>query len=158
MQSHMKVTHALDVKCLKMLASLWSRSVKADLIAKNVYGCITSAEPGTKCNEVAMSVLLEKIPEPWAEEVVFMESAKEAFEWLENKYKRGHNQDLIFEWSDQVDNGKMTPGHTLNDYVVFEFGLARGLKENQSPVTNSRLNYGLVKGLPREFETQKANL
>lgn len=51
-----------------------------------------------------MSVLLEKIPEHWAEEIVYMETAKEAFEWLEQKYKGGHNQDLIAEWSEQLDN------------------------------------------------------
>lgn len=47
---------------------------------------------------------------------------------------------------------------TLNDYVVYKFKLARGLKENRMPVTNSRLLLGIVKGLPREFEHQKANL
>lgn len=48
------------------------------LIAKDVYDCIETAKPGTKGNEVAMSVLQEKISDEMAEEIVFMESAKEA--------------------------------------------------------------------------------
>ncbi len=79
--SQMKVTHALGIKCLK--ARLWARSVKAVMIARNVYDCITHAKPGTKGNAVAMSVLLEKIPEQWAEEIVCLETSKEAFEGLE---------------------------------------------------------------------------
>jgi hypothetical protein len=155
-QSHLKVTHALDVKCLR--AQLWSWSVKAVLISKNVIDCVINAKPGTRGNEVAMSVLLKKIPEQWADEIVFMDSAKEAFEWLESKYKGGHNQDLIDEWGTELDHGKMPSSQSINDYVVNKFKLARGLKENQVPVSNSRLIFGIVKGLPREFENQRASL
>lgn len=155
-QSTLRVSHPLDIKCLK--AQLWSRSVKSVLIAKNVYDCITHAKPGTRGNEVAMSVLLEKIPEQWADEIVSMDSAKEAFQWLENKYKGGHNHDLIDEWGTELDYGKMSSSQSINDYVVNKFKLARGLKDNQIPVSNSRLMFGVVKGLPREFEHQKAGL
>ena len=113
--SHLKVTHALDIKCLR--AQLWSRSVKSVMISKNVYDCIVNAKPGTRGNEVAMSVLLEKIPEQWADEIVTMESAKEAFEWLESKYKGGHNQDLIDDWGEQLDHGKMPQTQSRNNFV-----------------------------------------
>ena len=87
-----------------------------------------------------------------------MGSAKKAFEWLENKFKGGHNQDLIDEWGDQLDHGKMSSTQSVLDYVLYKFKLSRGLKENRVPVSDSYLAFGIVKGLPQEFENQKANL
>lgn len=52
----------------------------------------------------------------------------------------------------------MSSNQTLRDYVPEKFRVARGLKENQNPVTNSRLTFGIVKGLAREFEAQRAGL
>lgn len=63
---------------------MWESSVGLVAAAKNVAECLTT---GTRGNDVAVSTLIEKIPRKWAEKVIFMASAKEAFDWLIHKYK-----------------------------------------------------------------------
>jgi hypothetical protein len=40
-----------------------------------------------------------KIPEQWADEIVSMDSAKEALQMAREQVQGGHNHDLIDEWA-----------------------------------------------------------
>ncbi len=59
----------------------------------------------------------------------------------------GHNQDLISEWSEQLDNGKMLPNQTLRDYVNDKFRVAHGLKENQIHVSKFQTDVWHCEGI-----------
>eukprot|EP00884_Botryococcus_braunii_P023357 jgi/Botrbrau1/9705/Bobra.0201s0035.1 len=133
--SSLQVTATLDR--LGFSLDIWRQSVVHCAVSKNVWQCLKTHMPGTKGDAVALHLLLQKIPEVWAQKVAFMESAHVALKWIISQFEGGANLDINDEWLELLDNEIMGNEMSLEEYVSRKQLLAKRLSTNAMPITTA---------------------
>lgn len=154
--SSLQVTVGLDR--LGFNLNIWKQNVMHCAVSRNVGQCLKQAMPGTKGDAVALHLLLQKIPEVWANHVAFMNSAHEALVWILGKFEGGANLEINDQWLELLETETMSTECTLEEYVGRKEMLAQRLSRNQMLVTTAKLKKAIIKCLPWQFDSQKCSL
>jgi hypothetical protein len=120
--------------------------------------CQDEEHPDTPGDALAKSLVTDKIPDEWVDAALDKPSAKQAYDWLKDKFTKGKNQKLMSKWASILDSGKIEDGQTYMAYVSMKYKLARGLRANNHHVDEERLAMGIVSGLPKPFVHSQAHL
>eukprot|EP00884_Botryococcus_braunii_P005278 jgi/Botrbrau1/14751/Bobra.0103s0001.1 len=154
--SSLQVTTSLDR--LGFSLDIWKQNVFHCAVSRNVLECLKTSMPGTKGDAVALHLLLQKVPEVWAQKVAFAESAAVAFKWIMSQFQGGANLEINDQWLELLDSEIMGNEGTLEEYVARKELLAKRLNDNNMPVTQTKLKKSILKCLPYQFDAHKPSL
>jgi transposase InsO family protein len=156
--SSLQVTTPLDR--LGLFLDIWKQNLFHCAVSKNVMECLKTSMPGTnlKGDAAALHLLLQRIPEVWAQKVAFAVSAAVALKWIISQFEGGANLDINDQWIDLLDNEVMGNEGTLEEFVSRKELLARRLNANNMAVTTAKLKKSILKCLQWQFEPHKPSL
>jgi hypothetical protein len=120
--------------------------------------CLKISMPGTKGHAVALHLLLQRIPEVWAQKVAFAVSAAVALKWIISQFEGGANLDINDQWLGLMENEVMGNECTLEELVSRKELLARRLNANNMSVTVAKLKKSVLRCLPWQFDLHKPSL
>jgi hypothetical protein len=136
---------------LGLFLDIWKQNLFHCAVSKNVLECLKTSMPGTKGDAaaVALHLLLQRIPEVWAQKVAFAVSAAVALKWIISQFEGGANLDINDQWIDLLDNEVMGNEGTLEEFVS---------RKELSAVTTAKLKKSILKCLPWQFEPHRPSL
>jgi hypothetical protein len=127
-----KLVQSLDVLCINGFR--WVKDVENVAGSKKIKICLEEEHPDTPGDAFAKRLVTEKIPDEWVDAALDKPSAKQAYDWLKDKFTNGKNQKLMSKWAFLLDSGKIEDAQTYMAFVSMKYKLARGLRLNNHPV------------------------
>jgi hypothetical protein len=105
-----KLAQSLDVLCINGFR--WIKDVENVASSKKIKVCLEEEHPDTPGDALAKSLVTEKIPDEWVDAALDKPSAKQAYDWLKDKFTKGKNQKLMSKWAFLLDSGKIEDAQT----------------------------------------------